>query len=418
MAKYSILNLVRNAVSGDKNWSRAWRDPKPRNTYDVIIVGAGGHGLASAFYLAKNHVIKNIAVLEIGYLGGGNTGRNTTIVRSNYMLDENAHFYEKSLKLWEQLSSELNFNVMFSQRGVLNLAHTDSQIDSITRRGNTMRLNGIDAELLDAKQIRKMMPYLDFSEHVRFPIKGGLLQRRGGTARHDAVAWGLARAADNLGVDIIQNCEVLGFETSDNKITVVKTSRGNFSCGKVGFAVAGNTGHLASFLGLKLPIESHVLQAFVSEPLKPMIDHVVTFGAGHFYISQSDKGGLVFGGDIDMYNSYAQKGNLPMIEEVVTAGLAMIPSLSRLRITRHWGGVMDMSMDGSPIIGKSPIDNLYLNCGWCYGGFKATPGSGWVFAHTIANDEPHQLNKGLNLERFKKGRMVDERGAGPFPIRH
>ena len=373
MAKYSILNLVRNAVSGDKNWSRAWRDPKPRNTYDVIIVGAGGHGLASAFYLAKNHGIKNIAVLEKGYLGGGNTGRNTTIVRSNYMLDENAHFYEKSLKLWEQLSSELNFNVMFSQRGVLNLAHTDSQIDSITRRGNTMRLNGIDAELLDAKQIRKMMPYLDFSENVRFPIKGGLLQRRGGTARHDAVAWGLARAADNLGVDIIQNCEVLGFETSDNKITVVKTSRGNFSCGKVGFAVAGNTGHLASFLGLKLPIESHVLQAFVSEPLKPMIDHVVTFGAGHFYISQSDKGGLVFGGDIDMYNSYAQKGNLPMIEEVVTAGLAMIPSLSRLRITRHWGGVMDMSMDGSPIIGKSPIDNLYLNCGWCYGGLKLRP---------------------------------------------
>ncbi|MED5226494.1 MAG: sarcosine oxidase subunit beta family protein, partial [Pseudomonadota bacterium] len=364
MAKYSILNLVRNAVSGDKNWDRAWRDPNPRKTYDVIIIGAGGHGLASAFYLAKNHGIKNIAVLEKGYLGGGNTGRNTTIVRSNYMLDENAHFYEKSLKLWEQLSSELNFNVMFSQRGVLNLAHTDSQIDSITRRGNTMRLNGIDAELLDAKQIRKMMPYLDFSENVRFPIKGGLLQRRGGTARHDAVAWGLARAADNLGVDIIQNCEVLGFETSDNKITVVKTSRGNFSCGKVGFAVAGNTGHLASFLGLKLPIESHVLQAFVSEPLKPMIDHVVTFGAGHFYISQSDKGGLVFGGDIDMYNSYAQKGNLPMIEEVVTAGLAMIPSLSRLRITRHWGGVMDMSMDGSPIIGKSPIDNLYLNCGW------------------------------------------------------
>ena len=418
MAKYSILNLVRNAVSGDKNWGRAWRDPKPRKTYDVIIIGAGGHGLASAFYLAKNHGIKNIAVLEKGYLGGGNTGRNTTIVRSNYMLDENAHFYEKSLKLWEQLSSELNFNVMFSQRGVLNLAHTDSQIDSITRRGNTMRLNGIDAELLDAKQIRKMMPYLDFSENVRFPIKGGLLQRRGGTARHDAVAWGLARAADNLGVDIIQNCEVLGFETSDNKIKVVKTSRGDFSCGKVGFAVAGNTGHLASFLGLKLPIESHVLQAFVSEPLKPMIDHVVTFGAGHFYISQSDKGGLVFGGDIDMYNSYAQKGNLPMIEEVVTAGLAMIPSLSRLRITRHWGGVMDMSMDGSPIIGKSPIDNLYLNCGWCYGGFKATPGSGWVFAHTIANDQPHELNKGLNLERFEKGRMVDERGAGPFPNRH
>ena len=418
MAKYSIFNIIRNAFNGDKSWARVWRDPEPKKSYDVIIIGAGGHGLASAFYLAKNHGIKNIAVLEKGYLGGGNTGRNTTIVRSNYMLDENAHFYEKSLQLWEQLSSELNYNVMFSQRGVLNLAHNDSQIDAITRRGNTMRLNGIDAELLDAKQIRKLMPYLDFSDDVRFPIKGGLLQRRGGTARHDAVAWGLARAADNLGVDIIQNCEVIGFEESGNKITTVKTSRGNFNCGKVGFAVAGNTGHLASLINLKLPIESHVLQAFVSEPLKPMIDHVVTFGAGHFYISQSDKGGLVFGGDIDMYNSYAQKGNLPLIEEVVTAGLAMIPSLSRLRITRHWGGVMDMSMDGSPIIGKSPIDNLYLNCGWCYGGFKATPGSGWVFAHTIANDEPHNLNKGLNLERFKKGRMVDERGAGPFPNRH
>ena len=418
MAKYSIFNIIKNAFNKDRNWERAWRDPEPKKSYDVIIIGAGGHGLASAFYLAKNHGIRNIAVLEKGYLGGGNTGRNTTIVRSNYMLDENAHFYEKSLQLWEQLSSELNYNVMFSQRGVLNLAHTDSQIDAITRRGNTMRLNGIDAELLDEKQIRKLMPYLDFSNDVRFPIKGGLLQRRGGTARHDAVAWGLARAADSLGVDIIQNCEVIGFEEAGNKITIVKTSRGNFNCGKVGFAVAGNKGHLASLINLKLPIESHVLQAFVSEPLKPMIDHVVTFGAGHFYISQSDKGGLVFGGDIDMYNSYAQKGNLPLIEEVVTAGLAMIPSLSRLRITRHWGGVMDMSMDGSPIIGKSPIDNLYLNCGWCYGGFKATPGSGWVFAHTIANDEPHSLNKGLNLERFKEGRMVDERGAGPFPNRH
>ena len=337
MAKYSIFNIIKNAFNEDKNWARAWRDPEPKKSYDVIIIGAGGHGLATAFYLAKNHGIGNIAVLEKGYLGGGNTGRNTTIVRSNYMLDENAHFYEKSLQLWEQLSSELNYNVMFSQRGVLNLAHTDSQIDAITRRGNTMRLNGIDAELLDEKQIRKLMPYLDFSNDVRFPIKGGLLQRRGGTARHDAVAWGLARAADSLGVDIVQNCEVIGFEETGNKITVVKTSRGNFNCGKVAFAVAGNTGHLASLINLKLPIESHVLQAFVSEPLKPMIDHVVTFGAGHFYISQSDKGGLVFGGDIDMYNSYAQKGNLPLIEEVVTAGLAMIPSLSRLRITRHWG---------------------------------------------------------------------------------
>jgi methylglutamate dehydrogenase subunit A len=418
MSDYSILSLIKNAVHGNEKWERAWRDPVPKKHYDVIIVGAGGHGLASAFYLAKNHGIKNIAVLEKGYLGGGNTGRNTTIVRSNYMLDENALFYEKSLKLWEQLSHELNFNVMFSQRGVLNLAHSDSQMDAVTRRGNTMRLNGIDAELVNRGQIEKMLPYLDFSNNARFQIKGGLLQKRGGTARHDAVAWGFARAADQLGVDIIQNCEVTGFKMKGNAINSVETSKGTIDCDKVGFAVAGSTGYLASKLGMKLPIESHVLQAFVSEPLKPIIDNVVTFGAGHFYISQSDKGGLVFGGDIDMYNSYAQKGNLPLIEDVVTAGLAMIPGLSRLRIVRHWGGVMDMSMDGSPIIGKSPIDNLYLNCGWCYGGFKATPGSGWVFAHTIANDAPHELNAGLNFDRFRNGRSVDENGGGPVPNRH
>jgi len=418
MSKYSVFSLLKNAIGGNMGWERAWRDPEPKKHYDVVIVGAGGHGLASAFYLAKNHGIKNIAVLEKGYLGGGNTGRNTTIVRSNYMLDENALFYEKSLKLWEQLSQELNFNVMFSQRGVLNLAHSDSQMDAIIRRGNTMRLNGIDAELLGRKQIEKMIPYIDFSDNARFQIKGGLLQKRGGTARHDAVAWGFARGADQLGVDIIQNCEVTGFKTLGNKITTIETSKGGIGCDKIGFAVAGNTGHLASKLGMKLPIESHVLQAFVSEPLKPMIDNVVTFGAGHFYVSQSDKGGLVFGGDIDMYNSYAQRGNLPLIEDVVTAGLAMIPSLSRLRIVRHWGGIMDMSMDGSPIIGKSPIDNLYLNCGWCYGGFKATPGSGWVFAHTIANDAPHELNAGLNFDRFRKGRSVDENGGGPVPNRH
>jgi sarcosine oxidase subunit beta len=418
MSDYSILSLIKNALHGNKKWERAWRDPEPKKHYDVIIIGAGGHGLASAFYLAKNHGIKNIAVLEKGYLGGGNTGRNTTIVRSNYMLDANALFYEKSLKLWEQLSHELNFNVMFSQRGVLNLAHSDSQMDAVTRRGNTMRLNGIDAELLNREQIEKMLPYVDFSDNARFQIKGGLLQKRGGTARHDAVAWGFARAADQLGVDIIQNCEVTGFKMKGNAINSVETSKGTIDCGKVGFAVAGSTGHLASKLGMKLPIESHVLQAFVSEPLKPIIDNVVTFGAGHFYISQSDKGGLVFGGDIDMYNSYAQRGNLPLIEDVVTAGLAMIPGLSRLRIVRHWGGVMDMSMDGSPIIGKSPIDNLYLNCGWCYGGFKATPGSGWVFAHTIANDAPHELNAGLNFDRFRQGRSVDENGGGPVPNRH
>ncbi len=418
MAEYSIFSLIGNSLTGHANWRRAWRDPEPRKHYDVIIVGGGGHGLASAFYLAKSYGLRNIAVLEKGWLGGGNTGRNTTIVRSNYMLDENALFLEMSLKLWEQLSHELNFNIMFSQRGVINLAHSDAQMDMFARRGNSMQLNGIDGELLDQAQVRKLLPYLDYSREARFPIYGALIQPRGGTARHDAVAWGFARGADRLGVDIIQNCEVLGFKQSGNRVTAVETTRGVIGCGKVGLAVAGNTGLLAARLGIRLPIESHVLQAFVTEPLKPLIDHVVTYGVGHFYISQSDKGGLVFGGDIDMYNSYAQRGNLPAIEHVISAGMAMIPGLSRLRVLRHWGGLVDMSMDGSPIVGKSPIDNLYLSCGWCYEGFKATPGSGWVFAHTIANDEPHDLIANHSLDRFARGRTIDERGTGPYPNRH
>jgi len=418
MRRYSAFRLIREAFRGHRAWERAWRDPEPKRRYQVVIVGGGGHGLATAYYLAKLHGVSDVAVLEKGWLGGGNTGRNTTIIRSNYLLDGNSRFYEKSLKLWEGLSQELNFNVMFSQRGVLNLAHSDSQRESFTRRGNVMRLNGIDAELMTREQIRREMPYLNFSESARFPIRGGLMQRRGGTARHDAVAWGYARAADGLGIDIIQNCEVTGFRREGNRVTAVETTRGPIECDKVGLAVAGNTGRLAAMAGLRLPIESHVLQAFVSEGLKPMVDHVVTYGAGHFYVSQSDKGGLVFGGDLDMYNSYAQRGNLPMVEHVMVAGVAMIPAISRLRVVRSWGGIMDMSMDGSPIISKSPIDNLYLNCGWCYGGFKATPGSGWVFAHTIAQERPHALNEAFALNRFETGRLLDERGAGPFPERH
>jgi sarcosine oxidase subunit beta len=416
--KYSIFSLARQALRYHEGWTRAWRSPKPKPEYDVVIIGGGGHGLATAYYLAKLHGITRIAVIEKGWLGGGNTGRNTTIVRSNYYLEPNAHFYEHSLKLWEGLSQDLNYNVMFSQRGVLNLAHSFADLDGYARRGNAMRANGIDAELLDREQVTQLVPLLDTSPSARFPIMGGLLQPRGGTARHDAVAWGYARAADALGVDIIQQCEVTGFQRAGNLITAVETTQGTIRAKRFGLAVAGHSGQVAALAGLRLPIETHVLQALVSEPVKPILDTVVTSGAVHFYISQSDKGELVTGGDIDGYNSYGQRSNLPILEHVVQAMLALFPSFSRLRMLRTWGGVMDMSMDGSPIIGKSPIDNLYLDCGWCYGGFKATPASGWCFAHTIAHDAPHPLNAAFTLERFERGATIDERGGGPYAWVH
>jgi methylglutamate dehydrogenase subunit A len=414
--QYSLLSLLRHAVSGHEKWAPAWREPDPKPAYDIVIVGAG-HGLATAYYLAKEHGFKNIAVLEKGWLGSGNIGRNTTIVRSNYLLPGNGPFYEWSMKLWEGLEQDFNFNAMVSQRGVINLFHSDAQRDAAARRGNAMRIHGIDAELLDRHQVREMAPFLDF-DNARFPVHGGLLQRRGGTVRHDAVAWGYARGADSRGVDIIQNCEVSGIRIDNGKVAGVETTRGFIACKKLGLAAAGNSSEVAAMAGIKLPIESHVLQAFVSEGLKPYIDSVITFGAGHFYVSQSDKGGLVFGGDLDGYNSYARRGNLPAVEHVIEAGVAMLPGLSRVKALRAWGGIMDMSMDGSPIIDKTHIEGLYLNCGWCYGGFKATPASGWCFAWTIAKDEPHKLNAAYRLDRFRHGDMIDEKGAGPTPNLH
>ncbi|MBX6323505.1 MAG: sarcosine oxidase subunit beta family protein [Rhodospirillaceae bacterium] len=418
MTRYSIWSVLRHAATGNTGWTRAWRDPEPKPSYDVVIIGAG-HGLATAYYLAKEHGARRIAVLEKGWLGGGNMGRNTTIIRSNYMIDGNTQFYEFSLKLWEGLSRELNFNVMVSQRGIINLLHSPAQWDAAARRGNVLRLNGIDAVLLEREEVMRLEPHLDYSREARFPVVGALMQPRAGTARHDAVAWGYARAADALGVAIVPNCEVTGFLLDRRGAAVgVTTTRGEIRAGRIGMAVAGHSSHLAAKAGLRLPIESHLLQAFVSEPVKPLVHHVVTFGAGHFYISQSDKGGLVFGGDLDGYASYAQRGNLPVVENVLAEGKAMMPCLSRLRVLRHWAGVMDMTMDGSPIIDRTPVENLYINAGWCYGGFKATPASGWCFAWTIAKGEPHPLNARFSLDRFRRGVQIDESGHGPTPAWH
>ncbi len=415
--RYSGLKVIKEALTGHKGWTPAWRDPEPKPSYDFVIIGGGGHGLATAYYLSKIYGERSVAVIEKGWIGGGNVGRNTTIIRSNYLLDGNEPFYEFSLKLWEGLEQDFNYNAMISQRGIMNLIHSDAQRDAFIRRGNAMILNGADAELLDEGQIRAEYPFLNFND-ARFPIKGGLAQRRGGTVRHDAVAWGYARGADSNGVDIIQNCEVTGFRIENGTCLGVETSKGFIGAGKVAACVAGSSGRLMAKAGMRLPIESHVLQAFVSEGLKPVLPGVITFGAGHFYVSQSDKGGLVFGGDLDGYNSYAQRGNLPVVEDVCEGGMAIMPMIGRARLLRMWGGIMDMSMDGSPIIDRTHIDGLYFNGGWCYGGFKATPASGYTYAHLLARDEPHPTATAYRFDRFEKGRMIDEKGMGNQPNLH
>lgn len=415
MKAYSALSLIKHAWHGHRRWPRAWRDPEPRGSYDVLIIGGGGHGLATAYYLARNHGIRNVAVLEKGYIGGGNTGRNTTIVRSDYYLEENSRFYEFSLKLWEGLSQELNYNLMVSQRGTLYLAHDEGQWSGLARLGNRMRLNGIDAELLDRDALQRMVPALDCSDRARFPILGALRQGRGGTVRHDAVAWGYARAADSLGVDIIQGCEVTGMRLRSGRILGVETSRGRIDAGTVGMAVAGHSSPVAAMAGLTLPVETHMLQAMVSEPVKPVLDCVVMAGALHAYVSQTDKGEIVMGSDLEFYPSYAQRGNLPRIEQIARETLSLFPSFSRLRLMRTWGGINDMTMDGSPIIGLTPVQGLFINGGWCYGGFKATPASGWAFADTLANGRPHELVAPYGLDRFASGHTLDESGHGPVP---
>ncbi len=411
MKRYSALGLLRNALSHNRNWPEAWRSAEPKKHYDAIIVGGGGHGLATAYYLAKVHGMRNVAVLEKGWIGGGNTGRNTTIVRSNYLWTEASLLYEKSIQLWEGLSQDLNYNVMFSQRGVYNIGHSLQDMRDIERRVNANRLVGIDAEVVDAAQIKKAIPHINTSATARYPILGASLQRRAGVARHDAVAWGFARAADALGVDIIEQCEVTGIDVEGGKVVGVQSSRGRIGADKIGVVVAGNASVVAAMAGLRLPIESHPLQAFVSEPLKPVLDTVVMSGAVHGYISQSDKGELVIGAGIDAYNGYGQRGSFPTIEHTMQAIIELFPIFSRVRMLRLWGGIVDVCPDACPILSKTPIDGLFLNCGWGTGGFKATPGSGWVFAHTIANDEPHELNAPFSLERFTSGALIDEHGA-------
>ena len=408
--KYSIFSLAKNALSGRKEWPKMWRSPEPREFYDVIIIGGGGHGLGTAYYLAKEHGLKNIAVIEKGWLGGGNTGRNTTIIRSNYLWDDSAHLYEHSLKLWENLSSELNYNVMFSQRGVMNLAHNEHDIKEIKRRVSANNLNGIDSFWLSKEEIQKKVPIMN-TDNLRYPVLGASYQPRGGVARHDAIAWGFAMRADEMGVDIIQNCEAHQIRTKNGTIEGVETSKGFLRANKIGVVASGHTGVLAESAGIRLPLQSKPLQALVSEPIKPIIDTVVMSSAVHAYVSQSDKGELVIGAGTDSYNSFTQRGGFNIIEDTIRAMVELYPVFGKMKMLRQWGGIVDICPDASPIISKCDIEGLFFNCGWGTGGFKATPGSANVFAHTIAKNEPHQINSAFNLDRFASGRLVDEHGA-------
>ena len=409
--KYSVFTLIKNAFSYHENWQPAWRSPNPKKEYDAIIVGGGGHGLTTAYYLAKNHGLTNIAVIEKGWIGGGNTGRNTTIIRSNYLLDQSAALYEHALKLWEGMSQELNYNVMFSQRGVMNVAHTLHDVRELKRRWHANRLNDIDCEWLNTSKVKEFCPIINTSPHIRYPVLGATLQRRAGTARHDAVAWGYARGADAMGVDIIQNCEVTNINISNGQVTGIETTKGKINSKKIGIVAAGHSSVIANMVGIRLPLESRPLQALVSEPVKPIIDTVVMSNTIHAYVSQSDKGELVIGAGTDGYTSYSQRGGFNIVEDTISAVVELFPLFSRMKMLRHWGGIVDICPDASPIVSKTHINGLYFNCGWGTGGFKATPGSGWVFAHTIANDEPHIINAPFTINRFSSGELVDEHGA-------
>ncbi|CAB4705946.1 MAG: sarcosine oxidase subunit beta family protein [Actinobacteria bacterium] len=388
-----------------------WRNPAPKSSYEVVIVGAGGHGLATAYYLAKNHGITDIAVIEKGWIGGGNATRNTTVVRSNYLWDESAAIYEHSLKLWEGLSEDLDYNVLYDPRGVLNLAHSLGDVREGQRRVNANRLNGVDAEWLEPEDVKEFCPIVNVSPDARYPVLGATLQRRGGIARHEPVVWGFARAADALGVDIIQGCEVTGIEVVGGRAVAVNTTQGRIGAGRIGLVAAGHSSVLAKYAGVELPIQSHPLQALVSDLYEQVLDTVVMSNAVHVYVSQAHKGELVMGAGIDAYNSYTQRGSIHVIEHQLSAALELFPIFAQARVLRTWGGIVDVCPDASPIIGATPVDGLFVNCGWGTGGFKATPGSGWAFAWTLAHGKPHTLNEPFSLERFTTGALIDEHGA-------